>query len=78
MPELPEVTVISEDVAALAARSAIDSGARSVLVIDNASGYTTLDELDSIAGSGLRVVANERNVGFGQAANRMANLAKSP
>ncbi len=60
-----------------AARSAIESGAGSVLVIDNGSGDTTLEELDSMTVSGLRVVANERNVGFGQAANRMANLAKS-
>jgi len=59
------------------ARSALASGARTVIVIDNASDDETLSRLAGIGDPRLRVLSNEVNLGFGAACNRGAREASA-
>jgi N-acetylglucosaminyl-diphospho-decaprenol L-rhamnosyltransferase len=70
------VSYRTPDLTECAARSALaaaDDG--DVIVVDNASGDATLERLGAILDPRLAVIANERNVGFGTAANVGARRA---
>ncbi len=60
-----------------AVRSALGSGAAEVLVIDNASADDIGHRMAALGDPRVRVVSNDRNLGFGAAANRGASLTES-
>jgi GT2 family glycosyltransferase len=59
-----------------AARSALDQGAARVVMVDNASDDGSLDAFRAVDDARVRVVANDRNAGFGTAANLGAASAE--
>ena len=63
------VSYRTPDLTSAAARSAIDAGADSVVVVDNRSADDTLERLRSIADPRVVVVESPSNVGFGAGAN---------
>lgn len=63
------------ELTAAAARSALLSGSKQVVVVDNASADSTLISLSSEADLRLTVIENRTNAGFGTAANQGGRLA---
>ena len=46
-----------------------------IVVLDNASGDTSVEQLRTIDGRGVRIEVNDSNVGYGAAANRAVELS---
>jgi GT2 family glycosyltransferase len=79
-PDPTAVVVVSYRTAALTHRAvsaALADGAAEVIVVDNASGDDTVATLRTITDPRLVVIENDRNAGFGIAANQGARLASA-
>lgn len=73
MGEVVIVSYRTPELTRRAAESAIASGAAHLIVVDNASGDDTIEQVRQL--KEVAVLGSESNVGFGSAANRGARLA---